>query len=331
MTSPFNFAILLYVSRSGSTYLGRLLAENCKDLAVIPESNYFRILIAHQKLVGKIESNQIAKLLLEDPKFQGFQISKGELVEILQKCTTHKEAILAITNRILKGRGSADFKAVLIKDGGLVDFIPEIISQFENSKIIHIHRDPRACINSLLHSPKAFLKGKSSMGWDDIELCAKQYKAYIGKIQSLKSQQVNIFSLGYENLLENNDEGVHSVLEYLNLNPSAEDKRKTENYLRKEESRIHQNIYREAQQDRATAWQQELKSWERNYIEFKLKEFLPENLTKSNKRHLFSSLFKAKKNHVLGLYKLNLYRINRYLLKGNWDLFRLKLRMRFAD
>ena len=98
----YNFIFLLHVSRSGSTYLSRLLAENCGDLAVISETNYFRILIAHKKIYKEYQPDKLVSLIVEDPKFKGFNFSKSELLERLQKCDNHKQAIFSVTNMILE-------------------------------------------------------------------------------------------------------------------------------------------------------------------------------------------------------------------------------------
>lgn len=328
--SDLNFIVLLYVSRSGSTYLARLLAEKCEDLAVIPETNYFRILTAHQKVHKKYQPEKLAHLIMEDPKFKGFHISQSETLEILQNSNTHKAAIIAITKRILFGLGMEDVKNVIIKDGGLLDYLPEITAQFENTKVIHIQRDARACINSLLHTPKAFHPGKSSMGWNDIELCTKQYARYIKKINTITISSDNFLALNYENLVDNVPQTLKKTIAFLGLKLSGEDKSRTKNYLRKEERPIHSNIYRHSQRNRKNAWQQELKKWEIVYIEKKLKTFLPKT-TEYSIYGLGVSYTKARAKHVVGMAHLTHYRIKRYLFKPNLSLFYLKLKLRLAS
>lgn len=324
----YNFIFLLHVSRSGSTYLSRLLAENCGDLAVISETNYFRILIAHQKIYKEYQPNKLANLILEDPKFKAFKFSYAEVLKQLQRCDNHKQAIFSVTKMILEKLQIENINNVLIKDGGLVDFIPEIASQFEEFKIIHIKRDPRACINSILHTPKAFYKGRSSMGWDDIEFCVNQYQKYMGKMERISLSIGNILTIAYEDLVKDKNQVVQNVITYLKLQPSTEDKTRTDNYLRKQEFRIHRNIYRSSQIERTDAWQKELKKWEIIYIESRLKSLIPNPSILHKKSNLLVSMFLAKKNHLMGMINLNIYRTRRYLLKGNLNMFFLKVRLK---
>ena len=325
----YNFIFLLHVSRSGSTYLSRLLAENCSDLAVISETNYFRILIAHKKIYKEYQPDKLVNLILEDPKFKGFKFSKSELLERLQKCDNHKQAIFSVTKMILEKLKIKNVHNVLIKDGSLVDFIPDIALQFEDFKIIHIKRDPRACINSILHTPKAFYKGRSSMGWDDIEFCVNQYQKYMGKMERLELAIGNIFTVTYEELVRDKNQVLQNVLNFLMLRPSVEDKTKTDNYLRKQEFRIHRNIYRSSQIERTDAWKQELKKWEIIYIESRLSAIIPNKIAAYSASRLFISKLFAKKNHLIGMCNLNSYRLRRYVLRGNLDMFFFENKVKF--
>lgn len=328
--TEFNFILLLHLSRSGSTYLARHLAENCSDLAVISETNYFRVLLAHQKIHKKYQPKKLALLIKEDPKFKNFQFSDKEILEALQTCENHKEAIISITEMILHKLGVKGVMNILIKDGGLVDFIPEVTALFPNIKIIHIKRDPRGCINSLLHTPKSFNKGRSSMGWDDIALCVTQYQDFMAKINKIEGTGKTMLPVIYENLVADKEAVIKNAISYLELQPCAKDKNRSKNFLRKQEHIIHKNIYKPVQKERTTAWQYELKRWEIIYIESKLKAFIPEPTIKQNNFSAMVSLFRARINHIAGIFKLTVYRIKRYLLTGNLSMFFLKLKLRLA-
>lgn len=330
MKTEFNFILLLHLSRSGSTYLARHLAENCSDLAVISETNYFRTLLAHQKIDKKYQPKKLALLITEDPKFKSFQFSKKEILEALQNCENHKEAIISITEMILYRLGINGVTNILIKDGGLVDFIPEVVTLFPNIKIIHITRDPRGCINSMLHTPKSFNKGKSSMGWDDIALCVSQYQDFMVKINKIEGAGIAMLPVIYENLVSDKNAVIENAINYLELLPCAEDKNRSKNLLRKKELIIHKNIYNPEKKERVSAWKHELKRWEIIYIESKLKAFIPEPTIKKNSFSLIFSVLRAWINHIAGMFKLTVYRIKRYLLIGNLSMFFLKLKLRLA-
>ncbi len=327
MKSEFKFIFLLYVSRSGSTYLSRLLAENCSDLAVIAETNYFRIIIAHQRIYKQYQPSVLAKLIAEDPKFKGFQFSKKEIIGVLNQCETHREAILATTKFIIHKKGIKETQNILIKDGGLVDFITEINTLFPGSKLLHIQRDPRGCINSLLHTPKAFIRGKSSMGWNDIEMCVRQYEVYLGKIEALTANN-KIMHLHYEDLLGETNEVLLQLIKSLSLRPNHKSDIVQWNGLREEELVIHKNLYKPAQKDRLTAWKHELETWEIIYIERKLWKYIDKPSVAYSKKTLLKSILKARLNHILGGARLNVYRLNRYLLNGNLSLFFYKVRLK---
>ncbi|MDP2693039.1 MAG: sulfotransferase [bacterium] len=330
MKPEFNFILLLHLSRSGSTYLARHLTENCSDLAVISETNYFRTLLAHQKIHKKYQPKKLALLITEDPKFKSFQFSEKEILKMLQTCGNHKEAIIFITEMILYKLGIKGVANIVIKDGGLVDFIPEVTALFPNIKIIHIKRDPRGCINSMLHTPKSFNRGKSSMGWDDIALCVTQYQVFMAKINKIEGEGIPLLTVIYKDLVTDKEAVIKNAISYLELQPCAEDKNRSKNFLRKQELIIHKNIYNPEKKERVSAWKHELKRWEIIYIESRLKAFILKPTIKKNSFNLMYSVLRAGINHIAGMFKLTVYRIKRYLLTGNLSKFFLKLKLRLA-
>jgi hypothetical protein len=323
----YNFIFLLHVSRSGSTYLSRLLAENCSDLVFIPETNFFRIFLLHQRIYKKFQPSFLAKLLIEDPKFRSFQFSKKEIIGFLDQCKTYREAILATTKFIIYKASIKEKKNILIKDGGLLDFVNEINTMFPGSKFIHLQRDPRGCINSLLHTPKAFIPGKSSMGWNDIEMCVRHYEVYLGKIETLTVNN-KIMHLQYEDLLGETNEVLLQLIKDLCLRQNHKSDIVQWIGLREEELVIHKNLYKPAQKHRLTAWKHELETWEIIYIERKLLKYIDTPSVGYSKKTLLKSLLKARLNHILGWARFNVYRLNRYLLNGNLTLFFYKVRLK---
>jgi len=324
----YNFIFLLYFSRSGSTYFSKVLAENCKDLTILPESNYFRIILSHYKIYKKFDPKNLTHLILEDPKFKFFEVSRENLMTALRLCNNHLEAIMAVTSLILENRKRSDYKNVLIKDGGLVDFVGEIRSLFPNPKILFIQRDPRGCINSLLHSPKIFLKGNSSMGWNDIEMCCSNYMSYLKKINKLET--CSIYNVTYESLLRNEIQATKRALVYITLEASIEKVAVAKNFILQKENIAHRNVFERAKKNRAYAWKHELEDWEIKYIEFRLSKFIPLALCLNNNSNLNLACLKAASNHLIGATRLNLYRVERYLLKGNFNLLLLKLQLKMG-
>lgn len=323
----YNFIFLLYVSRSGSTYFSRVLAENSKNLTVLPETNYFSNILSHFKIFKKYDAKSVSNLIFEDPKFRLFDISKHTLDATLNLCSDYMQAIQAVTKNIMEKEGIRHLENILIKDGRLVDFLEEIEILFARPKILFIQRDPRGCINSLLHSPKIFIKGNSSMGWNDIEMCCNSYETYLQKINSF-SGKYPIFKLSYETLIKSEGETIHNTLQYLGLS-SVVSKNKIEgSFIRKQEKLAHKNVFDAADDTRISAWQKELKAWEIGFIEFRLSQFIPESSQMSKNTSLLVARIKAKAYHVFGLTRLNLYRINRYVFNGNFKFLFLKFKLK---
>jgi sulfotransferase family protein len=323
----YNFIFLLYLSRSGSTYFSRLLAENGKNLTVLPETNYFSNILSHFKIFNKYDAKSVSNLIFEDPKFRLFNITKESLDVSLILCDDYDQAIQEVTKIILEKEGLRHSENVLVKDGRLIDFLKEIKILFTLPKILFIQRDPRGCINSLLHSPKIFIKGNSSMGWNDIEMCCNSYETYLKKINNI-SENFQIFKISYEALVKSEAETIHDSLQYLELSLVDSKNSVAESFIRKQEKLAHKNVFETPDDARISAWQKELDAWEIEFIEFRLGQFIPETARTRIKASLSMARTKAKAYHVLGLARLNLYRINRYVFNGNFKLLFLKFKLK---
>lgn len=326
----YNFIILLYVSRSGSTFLAKQIADASSDVVVIPESRYLRTIAAHSAYSKEYNAVKLASLILEDPRFSGFYIEKNTVEKTLLNCRTHKEAGMAMTQLIIKSMGYPNTTNVLIKDGGFINYIDAVQQLYPSVRFLHIQRDPRACINSLLNTPKAFIKGNTSMGWNDIVLCSTQYKKYIDKVNTLEAAGNNVTTVQYEALITNTEDVVSNTLQRFGLSVNSIKSRDERYHLRKQESEIHKNVHKSAQKTRTDAWQTELKKWEKIYIEHELAAFIATPSVTPTKSELRRAKIRAKKNHFIASVKLNTHRVERYVLSGNFDLLLLKLKSRLS-
>jgi len=326
----YNFIFLLYLSRSGSTYFTKVLVEDCDSITILPETNYFRTILSHFKIFKKFDARCLSGLILEDPKFKAFNVSKENLINTLATCNNHREAIYVVTSLLLEKRNGLDTKNILIKDGGLVDFAEEINLLFADPKIIFIQRDPRGGINSLLHSPKIFVKGVSSMGWNDIEMCCNSYESYLKKI-SIQLKTIPYHKVTFESLIRNEKAIIEKTLVYLKLDAGSEKVEVDQSWLLGQETEAHKNVFEPADKDRIYAWKRELEDWEIKYIEFRLHNFIPLQTLINNRSNLTLARCRAKGNHFIGATRLNIYRGRRYFLGGNFNLLFLKLKLKLAS
>ena len=244
---------LVYQSRSGSTFLSRLLNEN-KYISVTPEADFNYNFIYKGKLLRN--TSDIHSILIEfynSKKSKSWGFSKEELQkELLSlsfpiKFSDFFNTILALHYR------EQNPKAIVFK-GVFPNKIPQLKKQFPKAKFILISRDFRAVYNS---QEKTINFNTSKPMSKNPYLASLEYRL-LNRFIEAYSQKGCFQHVVYENLMDNQEKVLAGIYNFVGVpNEKSED----DNYvgiLSAEHKSIHTNVNKPAQKHRMEAWKEEL-------------------------------------------------------------------------
>lgn len=253
-----NMIFLIYMNRSGSTLLSRLL-DNYKEIGVTPEAN-LPDGINHG--TGKLESlKDIDRFLDEiftDDRFCSWQLNKKIL----------RDKLIGSLKRLDRTLNFKDFFPVLIseyfKNSRIEKYvykspylfqISKVKDLFPDSKFVLIYRDLRAIYSS--QTKTVSTDTNKIMTVSPIKT-AIHFNIVCRIIQKYAKNEW-FYSVKYENLVMNTELEIHKVLDFLNVGSLT--KTENQNYFNKlseKQKQIHKNLNKTPQADRIDGWRNEL-------------------------------------------------------------------------
>jgi hypothetical protein len=250
---------LTYISRSGSTFLAKLLNEY-DDIGVSIEARMpDGILYDSFEIKGPEDVEKGLEILYSDGKFNAWNIDKQVLKEEI--CTlpfpVAYEQLLRATLRLSSSNPSA--KILVYKNGFYIKHIETVKKKFPDAKFIFILRDARAIYNSR----KASLNSETLEPMADNPIpVAKEYKQVSLIVDRYKD--VDWFHvIKYEDLISNTDSEMKRLLAFLAT--GGEKNLLGRNYVDKipeREKHLHTNVSLGPLKGRIDAWRGELNNAE---------------------------------------------------------------------
>jgi hypothetical protein len=182
-----NFHFLVYVSRSGSTFLARQLSNRSAEILVMPEFNWPIWLLEIGDLATRsLNSNEILDLMKSDYQLANLDLSNQDLSEIVENGRDKGiKGLLAITaKKYATMTLRHDVSCVILKKGEYLKHRKQLLRLFPESKFIHVIRDPRATVNSRIHNHRPHFP-QERMGRGDPLYCAREWKNYVATAHSV--------------------------------------------------------------------------------------------------------------------------------------------------
>ncbi|HHT9138482.1 MAG TPA: sulfotransferase family protein [Candidatus Wunengus sp. YC60] len=260
---------LIYNSRSGSTLLSKLLDEH-EDIGVTVESLFMINLIRLKRWFEK--SGDVEKLfhrLEKLDRFYNLQINFNDFIAYFDG----RKKISSVAEGIIKTyftREKHQSTVWVVKDGVCGLYINQISAEMPHAKFIHIVRDGRAVLNSMIKSIDPY--SKKPMSSDTINH-ARMWKDMIVRVDLFKEKHPElVLEIQYENLISNTKEEIKRVRWYLGL----EEKINTKNIVSlsyydkipQREKSIHSLAKDGTNPSRINAWEEELPIQDRKLFEY---------------------------------------------------------------
>ncbi|KGM06567.1 hypothetical protein LP43_1789 [Methylophaga thiooxydans] len=252
--------ILLYVPRSGSTFLSSQLAKKYSNILVMPEIRLPKLMLEKEANVA-IRYHELKRILEKDHQISSLDITEEDIVDLYKNSQSLRpESVLLSLAGLIAQKKGRQFDAVVYKCGSAGLWWPALKASYPTASFIHVHRDVRAVVNSALHSQRPYHPGEK-MGRGDPWFRAKGWNRYVTGMQKLTQAGEQIIQVSYEALCHNPTAVLDNVINQLKLDVGVAVGGEGISVATSEQD-IHRNVNKPPLKGRLDAWQGELKLWQ---------------------------------------------------------------------
>jgi hypothetical protein len=204
--------VILYVNRSGSTLLSRLLSDASAELFVFPELHFTLGLLAAQRRGRDVDQPSLLRGASRDPRLSALGVDPAMLARL---CADHAGDLHGLLDAIATHRLGHPPRAIVVKLEPYVDFVPELDTLFDTPVLIHALRDPRATVSSMLNTPvpgkPGFDMARGSAVW-----AARHWVRDTQKVERLAATRT-VVPVRYETMVADPAAAIEPVLDALGI------------------------------------------------------------------------------------------------------------------
>lgn len=250
---------LVYFPRSGSTFLASML-ETHPDISVSVESGFL-------KYLSLLKPDQLfdADFIIEDMRKsdRGFAnlIKDNSCLDYCRDFIKKNINYYDVANAILSCHfGETDkSKAWVVKSLRCGRHIPLIANKMPQVKFLHIYRDGRATLNSLLKTNKVY--GSGAMAEEPLTWSIHwgRWMRFVSQLSSNSS--IQICHVQYEKLVQDPQKELDRIFDFIGVKRSRFGENNLSDYRSRIpalEASLHPNVGKEPLLDRQYMWQSEL-------------------------------------------------------------------------
>ena len=213
MGTGLKFAFLVYLGRSGSTFLSRQLDGASRDLLVTPELN-FVVAAARtgDTVIRSLSPDGLVRFVRRDLQISNLGLTDDELDARVRACAGRgvRELCEALIGAHAEKRGREP-RVVVIKKSvahlaatALARIFPEVV-------FIHVRRDGRAVVNSLIHTESVYDPGHM-LGRGDPVHAARLWVRQLESVDRLALREpARVLEVAYEPLVREAERSVASL------------------------------------------------------------------------------------------------------------------------
>ncbi|CAO4167588.1 Sulfotransferase [Methylorubrum aminovorans] len=249
------FAMILYVNRSGSTLLSRLLTDWFEDTFVFPEISFLMHLMVDRSR-GKIHQGQsLFDVVSADPRIDALGLDPAALYAIC--CRSSSRDLAAFLTELAMASGGRDaYRVIVFKFETLLYLHDEVLEAFSGLKTIHLVRDPRAVVGSMLRSDLPEKPG-FNMARNSLIFAARHWRSYVRRASAVGRAQ-SLLTIRFESIGREPEAVVTSLSNFLEL-PASRHRTSQRRYrISKLDRDLHAHVFRPFLEERASSWASEL-------------------------------------------------------------------------
>jgi sulfotransferase family protein len=214
VSEPLRFAFLVYLGRSGSTYLSRQLDGASRDVLVTPELNFVvSAALAGDAAIRALDPDALVRFVRHDLQIANLDLPDEELDALVRGCAGRGVRALAETLvRAHAAKRGREPRLVVIKKSvahlaaqKLEAVLPEVV-------FVHVRRDARAVVNSLVHTESVYDPGMR-LGRGDPVHAARLWVRQLDSVAELARREPGrVIEVAYEALIRAPDETLRTLV-----------------------------------------------------------------------------------------------------------------------
>lgn len=326
------FIFLSYVSRSGSTMLASELAAHSDEVLVVPESRLLEVLIAEgDEKLKRLDFARLNDLIMLDHQIANLGISMDDLRALCARSVG--KGILYIMESIsammAEMRGIRP-KLIVIKLGSLIFLHKQLEKIFPDCGYLHVVRDPRAVVNSMVRSNRPYFP-EEKMGRGDALYIAGHWNYFLNVVDKVQALGGRVYTVRYEDLIADLDATLMKLCRNYEVKYSS-NKILGLYEVPEIERSIHSLVGNKPVKERSVSWRAELKGWQIAAVELycsrHMKMYGYEKVRPIQNGRIFFAMLIAVTWYVLHSTDYYWRRIRFYSSKPAWLLNRIKLLVR---
>ena len=257
------FAFLVYLGRSGSTFLARSLDAVSRDLLVTPELNFIvTAALAGDAAIRALSADELVRFVRRDLQIANLDLPDAELDARARACAGQGVRALAETlvGAHAEKRGRAP-RVVVVKKSVAHLAAERLLEAFPETLFIHIRRDGRAVVNSLIHTESVYDPGHM-LGRGDPVHAARLWVRQMRSVEQVAQRHPRrVLEVAYESLLQAPEAELESLRAALASRMDVELRGPGGDsgfVVPPRERQLHQLVSKPAVGERADSWRTEL-------------------------------------------------------------------------
>lgn len=246
---------LVYVPRSGSTLLSRLLSEALGDCVVIPELRIPRELFrAERSRGGPLPADELRRIVDSDHQAPSLGLDEAAWSRCIDagagrgaECFLKEIARAVAADREIEG--------AIFKCGSLRHFWTDVERSCPDAEAIHIYRDPRGVVSSTIRAERPYHQGRR-MGRGNPRFIARKWADCMEWAARIGSRNPRFHEVSFEDLCHREQETMAELTSSLQLRL---DRAGPTLRVDPRESTIHRKVHQNPDDARTDAWIEELR------------------------------------------------------------------------
>lgn len=249
------FAMIVYVNRSGSTLLSRLLSDHFEDAFVFPELSFILHLLIERSRGRFVEGEALFEVLVADPRIDALGLDMERLQAICGRSNS-RDLPTFFVNLATAAGGGAPPRAILFKFEVLLYLYEDVVRAFPGLKTIHLVRDPRAVVRSMLSSALPEKPG-FNMARNSLVFAARQWRDYVRRASKV-GRTHPLLMVRFESIGTEPETVFKALSDFLGLPVTTGSDPLRRYRISELDSALHAHVFEPFIGHRATAWNEEL-------------------------------------------------------------------------
>jgi sulfotransferase family protein len=217
VSDPLHFAFLVYLGRSGSTYLSRQLDGASQDVLVTPELNFITsAAIAGDDAIRALSADALVRFVRHDLQLANLDLLDEEIDDLVRSCAG--QGVRALCETLVRAhaahRGRSPRVVVIKKSVAHLAF-DKLRLVFPEVVFVHVRRDARAVVNSLIHTESVYDPGQM-LGRGDPVHGARMWVRQLSSVAALAQRAPErVIEVTYEALIRESEKTLESLVREL--------------------------------------------------------------------------------------------------------------------